>query len=60
MQILQLFRCALGRHRRNKRHAKFDGDIFRTRCIGCGRPMVRGLDGWRLEQESDHPGEPQS
>jgi hypothetical protein len=52
MNLLQLPRCILGLHQRDRRHARYDGPVVRSRCTGCGRPMVKdGLD-WHLDTPS--------
>lgn len=45
----QWFQCRRGKHMRSRREAWFDGERFRSKCAGCGQPMVRdGLAGWML------------
>ena len=52
MNFWQLARCALGRHNRDRRRAQFDGDVFRSVCTGCGRPMVKLAHGWIVDRGS--------
>ena len=49
--VLQLVRCRFGGHLRNRRAAWFDGCIWRSTCVGCGRAMYRDFDGWHLSEE---------
>lgn len=49
MNLLQLPRCVLGLHHRDRRHAWYDGPVVRSHCTGCGRPMVKDLHGWHLD-----------
>lgn len=49
--VFQLVRCALGKHVRDRRAAWFDGNLWRSTCVGCKRPMVREFDGWRMADE---------
>ncbi len=53
--VLQLLRCRLGKHQRDRRAAWFDGNVWRSTCVGCKRPMYREFDGWHLSD-----GEPPS
>jgi hypothetical protein len=53
MNILQLWRCALGRHKRDRRLVKHDGEDFRSVCTGCRRQMIRREDGWHLAKAAD-------
>jgi hypothetical protein len=49
VNIFQLIRCSLGKHHRDKRRALRDeDDVPRSKCTGCGRPMVKAKGGWRL------------
>jgi len=49
MNLLQLPRCLLGSHRRDRRHAWYDGTVVRSHCTGCGKPMVKDTHGWHLD-----------
>ncbi len=49
MRALQIFRCLVGRHQRDKERARHDEDgVLRSTCTGCGRPMVKERYLWRL------------
>jgi hypothetical protein len=48
MSILQLPLCLLGRHRRSRARARYDGNTFYSVCTGCGRAMSREAEGWRI------------
>lgn len=48
MNMLQLFNCAFGKHHRDRRRARYDGNDLHSVCIGCGQPMIRDFTGWRL------------
>jgi len=48
MNLIQLFQCVRGKHLRSRGHAREDGGTFRSKCVGCGKPMIRTLDGWQL------------
>ncbi|NIJ20813.1 hypothetical protein FHS95_002505 [Sphingomonas naasensis] len=55
MNLLQLPRCALGLHHRDRRRAWYDGPIVRSHCTGCGKAMVKDFHGWHLD-----PGPPEA
>jgi len=55
MNVLQLFSCAVGRHRRDRKLAWHDGDEYGSWCTGCGREMRRSYPGWRLEAHIKQP-----
>jgi hypothetical protein len=55
MNVLQLLRCALGQHHRDRRLATHDGEYFRSVCTGCGRAMIRSHDGWHLTDPAGPP-----
>jgi hypothetical protein len=48
MRMFQKVRCFFGAHHRDRRTAWDDGNTFRARCTGCGRQMIRGVDGWSV------------
>lgn len=48
MNLLQLPRCLLGTHHRDRRRAWYDGPVVRSYCTGCGKPMVKDSHGWHL------------
>jgi hypothetical protein len=56
MNIVQRFRCLLGRHKRDRQKAVYDGQEFRSVCRGCGNAMVRSPHGWMMtaDDSSDH------
>jgi hypothetical protein len=49
MNLLQLPRCLFGLHHRDRRRARHDGVAVRSRCTGCGKPMIKGRHGWHLD-----------
>lgn len=49
VKLMQLLNCVRGRHERSRGHAWQDGDIFRSKCRGCGKPMIRAYGGWVLD-----------
>ncbi|HSX55838.1 MAG TPA: hypothetical protein VLG14_11105 [Sphingomonas sp.] len=52
MNIVQLARCAFGQHERDRSTVITSGTSwYRGRCKGCGVPMVKGPEGWRLERK---------
>lgn len=51
MHILQLFGCVRGKHLRSRRKAWHDGSIWRSRCVGCGTPMIRKAGSWQLDRD---------
>jgi hypothetical protein len=51
MKVLQLLGCLRGKHLRSRSLARNDGTHIRSRCAGCGRPMVRTWSGWRLDSQ---------
>ena len=40
--------CWLGFHSVDRKHAKFDGEVYRSRCRRCKRRMIREASGWEL------------
>jgi len=50
MGIFQRVDCLRGNHYRNRKMIWLEGQTFHSRCSGCGKAMVRGLDGWRLAE----------
>jgi len=49
MNIVQLARCAFGTHARDRTSVRLGSHWPHGRCKGCGAPMVKGPDGWKLE-----------
>jgi hypothetical protein len=49
MKLLQLPRCLVGNHQRDRRYARYDGPVVRSHCTGCGKPMVKDGQGWHLD-----------
>ena len=56
MRILQLLGCVRGKHLRSRRLAREDGVNMRSRCVGCGIPMIRLAGGWRVDPDPPGPG----
>lgn len=48
MNLIQFFQCLRGKHLRSRGQARDDGQAIRSKCVGCGKPMIRTLDGWQL------------
>lgn len=44
--------CWLGFHSVDRKHAKFDGEVYRSRCRRCKRRMIREASGWELNPPS--------
>jgi len=40
--------CRLGRHRRSRSRAWHDAVTWRSYCSGCGQPMIKDYEHWRL------------
>jgi hypothetical protein len=53
MNLLQLARCAIGQHARDRASVVVGIHSHHGRCSGCGAAMVKSPEGWRLER--DHP-----
>ena len=51
MKIVQLARCALGHHERDRSTVVIGLRNHHGRCKGCGARMVKGADGWQLERD---------
>ncbi len=51
MKLLQPLLCLFGKHHRSRREAWDDGRVLRSTCEGCGRPMIRTFDGWKLDPD---------
>jgi hypothetical protein len=49
MNLLQPVYCLFGKHHRSRSRAWDDGSVYRSWCKGCGKPMIRDLDGWHLD-----------
>lgn len=49
MGLIQMFNCARGKHMRSRGHAHEEGGAFRSRCKGCGKPMLRTIHGWIVD-----------
>jgi len=45
--------CWLGLHSADRRHARFDGDVYRSRCRRCGKAMTREPAGWVVMPRED-------
>lgn len=48
MNLIQLAQCAFGKHHRDRRRARFNGDTYQSFCTGCGQPMEKAKAGWRI------------
>jgi hypothetical protein len=44
--------CWLGFHSVDRKHAKFDGEVYRSRCRRCRARMIREASGWELIRPS--------
>ena len=53
MQPLQPLFCLVGRHYRSGRTVRQVRGEFVASCRGCGKPMIRDLDGWRLQRPDE-------
>ena len=53
MDLLQLFRCAVGRHRRDGNRVHMAEREDRSVCTGCGAAMVRRRGDWRIARAAD-------
>lgn len=53
MGFLQPLYCLFGKHHRSRGRAWTDGNAYRSWCTGCGKPMVRGFDGWHLDDQGE-------
>lgn len=49
MQPLQGLLCFLGRHDRSGRSVLHVRGTFVATCRGCGKPMIRDAEGWRVQ-----------
>jgi hypothetical protein len=55
MNILYVPMCLIGRHHRSKKRVRrAEHGIFRSICIGCGKPMWRGKAGWLMTSPLVH------
>ncbi len=52
--MVQRVFCVFGRHAPNRRKAWHDSQNMRSKCLGCGSPMLRDLAGWRPFESSDN------
>ena len=43
---MRILLCMLRRHRVDRKHVRFDGDVYRGSCQGCRRKMIREVSGW--------------
>lgn len=55
MNLVQLVRCAFGKHEHGTRISRDDDGVVRSRCVGCGRRMVRIEEGrkrtWQIQRK---------
>ena len=49
MNLVQWLNCKRGKHVRSRGQAWQDGLHFRPHCRGCGKPMVRTMNGWVVD-----------
>jgi len=40
--------CRMGKHRRSRSRAWHDAVTWRSYCSGCGQPMIKDYEHWRL------------
>lgn len=52
MDLVQLARCALGYHARDRASVVIGSRFHHGRCKGCGAAMVKGPGGWQLEKDA--------
>jgi hypothetical protein len=52
MDIVQLVRCALGYHRRDRSSVVVGSPFHHGRCRGCRTAMVKGPGGWKREKRA--------
>jgi hypothetical protein len=54
VNIFQFARCLLGKHEHGRRITRDEKGVVRSRCLGCGRRMIRVEEGrhriWQLEK----------
>ncbi len=55
MELLQLLRCAVGTHHRSRGLAWTDGDMYRSWCTGCNKPMIRDRRNWVIDPNPVSP-----
>jgi hypothetical protein len=54
MGFARFISCLFGRHRRDRRRVRHDGNDFRSFCSGCGAPMIRDDQrGWIVDREPE-------
>jgi hypothetical protein len=53
MRTLQPVLCALGLHKRSRLQAHARHGVPHSRCRGCDRPMVKGPEGWRINERGE-------
>jgi hypothetical protein len=51
MHVMQRILCLFGYHRRSRGAARHYPDVVRSVCRGCGTPMIRDVDGWRVDRD---------
>jgi hypothetical protein len=49
MSLLQPVYCLFGKHHRSHGRAWSDGVSYRSWCEGCGKPMIRTVQGWSID-----------
>ncbi len=56
MHLRQRFKCLFGYHHRNGYRVRWQNGVRCGVCKGCGQPMVRENQGWRLVQPGEYAG----
>lgn len=52
--MVQVIKCLFGHHRIDRRRVWNDSVSMRGVCRGCGVPLIRDLNGWRLFGAGDY------
>lgn len=54
MPIRIPYLCLIVGHKRDRKHAWFDGMDWRSNCVYCNIGMIRGAHSWRVFMPSDY------
>ncbi|WP_157136960.1 hypothetical protein [Sphingomonas sp. PAMC 26617] len=56
MHLRQRLKCLFGYHHRNGYRVRWQNGVRCSVCKGCGQPMIRENQGWRLMQPGEFAG----
>jgi hypothetical protein len=61
VDLPQIVRCLFGKHQHSRRISRDDAGVVRSRCVGCGRRMIRVDNGpdrsWQVAKKGRNASE---